>query len=163
MSKTLNDLIHAAEQGDADAQYCLGHIYDNGDVVPRDEEAAVKWYTKAAEQGHVEAHYNLGWILIEEGGVLQDNEAALKWWTLAAELGDNRTPYLLGVMYDLGEAVPQDYVLAFMWFSIATRGTVRKNRSMDNRDTVAKKMTPAEIKEAKSLTTKWMKKYRSMK
>ncbi len=163
MSKTLNDLIHAAEQGDADAQCCLGYIYDNGAVVPRDEDAAVKWYTKAAEQGHVEAHYSLGWMLIEEGGVLQDNEAALKWWTRAAELGDTRTPYLLGCMYDCGEGVPQDYVLAHMWFSIATRGTVRQNRSLDKRDTVAKKMTPAEIKEAKKLARDWMKKYRSMK
>lgn len=62
MSKTLNDLIHAAEQGDADAQCCLGYIYDNGAVVPRDEDAAVKWYTKAAEQGHAVAQYRLGWL-----------------------------------------------------------------------------------------------------
>ncbi len=155
--------VRAAELGNAQAQYELGRLYDNGKEVLQDEEAALKLYTAAAEQGHVEAHYSLGWMLIEEGGVLQDNEAALKWWTRAAELGDTRTPYLLGCMYALGEAVPQNNVLAFMWFSIATRGTVMKNQSMYNRDTVAKKMTPAQIKEAKSLATKWMKKYRSVK
>ncbi len=98
---------------------------------------------------------------------LQDNKAAVKWWTGAAELGDTRTAFLLGCMYARGARVPQDYVLAHMWFDIAAGDaagdTVRQNRSMDKRDSIAKKMTPAEIKEAKKLARDWMKKYRNVK
>ena len=45
----------AAEQGNVWAQYLLGIMYDNGDVVPQDDAVAVKWYRLAAEQGHVSA------------------------------------------------------------------------------------------------------------
>ena len=40
-----------AEQGNVDAQYGLGLIYDLGRDVPEDNTEAVKWYRKAAEQG----------------------------------------------------------------------------------------------------------------
>ena len=38
-----------AEQGDAVAQYILGLRYDNGEGVPQDYKAAVKWYSLAAD------------------------------------------------------------------------------------------------------------------
>ena len=40
-----------AEQGDAEAQYNLGVMYDNGQGVAQDYAEAVKWYRRAAEQG----------------------------------------------------------------------------------------------------------------
>ena len=49
-----------AEQGDANAQFSLGKIYDYGQGVPRNDKTAVKWYRLAAEQGHAEAQFNLG-------------------------------------------------------------------------------------------------------
>jgi uncharacterized protein len=42
----------AAEQGNANAQYNLGVMYDNGDGVVQDYAEAVKWYRLAAEQGN---------------------------------------------------------------------------------------------------------------
>ena len=50
----------AAEQGNADAQYNLGVMYDNGRGVPQDDKTAVKWYRLAAEQGDASAQSNLG-------------------------------------------------------------------------------------------------------
>ena len=50
----------AAEQGDADAQFNLGDMYEKGDFVPKNDVEAVKFYKKAAEQGHVKAQFNLG-------------------------------------------------------------------------------------------------------
>ena len=49
-----------AEQGDVDAQFNLGYMYNNGEGVPENDKTAVKWYTKAAEQGHASAQTNLG-------------------------------------------------------------------------------------------------------
>ena len=42
----------AAEQGDVEAQYNLGLMYEFGDGVEEDFDQAVKWFEKAAERGH---------------------------------------------------------------------------------------------------------------
>ena len=49
----------AAELGDAAAQYNLGWMYDNGEVVSQDKAEAVRWYRKAAEQGDEQAQARL--------------------------------------------------------------------------------------------------------
>jgi uncharacterized protein len=40
-----------AEQGNADAQYHLGHMYFVGQGIPQDYAEALKWYRLAADQG----------------------------------------------------------------------------------------------------------------
>ena len=54
------EIQRAAEQGDADAQFRLGKMYDMALGVPRDEKKAVYWYSKAAEQEHAGAQFELG-------------------------------------------------------------------------------------------------------
>ena len=49
------ELMHAAEQGDAEAQFQLAECYFFGDGIEEDEEEARKWYQKAADQGNEEA------------------------------------------------------------------------------------------------------------
>jgi TPR repeat protein len=48
-----------AKQGNADAQYNLGYMYQKGLGVPQDDKTAVKWYTLAAERGNANARTNL--------------------------------------------------------------------------------------------------------
>ena len=57
-----------AEQGDADAQFELGGMYDEGKDVPQDDAESAKWFRKAAEQGHVKAQYNLG-LMYQSGQI----------------------------------------------------------------------------------------------
>ena len=40
-----------AEQGNADAQFNLGGMYDSAEGVPYDYAEVAKWYRKAADQG----------------------------------------------------------------------------------------------------------------
>ena len=49
-----------AEQGDAQAQYNLGMMYESGKGVAGDSAEAVKWYRRAAERGYLEAQLRLG-------------------------------------------------------------------------------------------------------
>ena len=51
---------HAAEQGDADAQYNLKVAYGTGEGVAQDDAEAVRWYRLAAEQGNAGAQLALG-------------------------------------------------------------------------------------------------------
>jgi uncharacterized protein len=94
----LKEFAALAEQGDADVQFILAIMYDNGEGVPQDYKQAVKWYTKAAEQGNAKAQHNLGVMYDNGQGVPQDYKQAVKWYTKAAEQGDARAQYNRGVI-----------------------------------------------------------------
>ena len=77
----------AAKQGNADAQYKLGVMYENGQGVEQDYRRAAQWYEKAALQGHAQAQYQLGNLYLEGLGVAEDMDAAETWWQHAAAQG----------------------------------------------------------------------------
>ena len=125
-----------AEQGDANAQYNLGVLYDyrrntsdyrDGKLhvkgLPENEnqsaETAMKWYRLAAEQGYAPAQNNLGRMYYEGQGVPEDNKTALKWYRLAVEKGYAEAQYNLGKMYQKGNGVPKDYKTALKWYRLA--------------------------------------------
>lgn len=107
-----------AEAGNAEAQYGLGHLYDNVffDKVPQDPSEALKWFRKAAEQGHARAQNTLGGIYRTGRGVLRDYAEALKWYRKAADQGNADAEVSLGRMYFSGEGVPKDHAEALKWF-----------------------------------------------
>ena len=82
-TKTQADLIKAAEQGDAVAQFNLGVMYYGGEGVPQDYEEALRWYKLAAEQGYAVAQGNLGSSYSKGEGVTQDYVLAHMWYNLA--------------------------------------------------------------------------------
>ena len=80
----LRELRPLANQGNAEAQFNLGVMYDKGEGVPQDDTEAVKWYRKAAEQGYAEAQYSLGLMYVKGWGVPQDHVRTHMWFNLAA-------------------------------------------------------------------------------
>ena len=73
-------LSKAAAQGDPQAEYLLGFMYENGLYVARNVSRAVKWYKKSAQKGDVLAQYNLALIYKEgKGGVAKNMKEAFKW------------------------------------------------------------------------------------
>lgn len=97
----LREFRPMAEQGDADAQYYLGRMYDLGHGIPEDDGEAVKWLRRAVEHGHVSAQNHLG------EGVLEDDAEAVKLFRMAAEKGHAKGQNHLGIMYDWGADVSQ--------------------------------------------------------
>jgi TPR repeat protein len=64
----------------------------------------------------------------------------------------------LGDMYRQGQGVPQDYVQAHKWYNLAA--TIYTNTEVHRdaakaRDSLAKRMTPAQIAEAQRLAREW--------
>ena len=146
-----------AEQGMAEAQYRLGMIYDFGQGVPQDSKTAVKWYTLAAEQGVASAQYMLASSYKNGEGIYQDYKTAVKWYTLAAEQGDAGAQYNLGLMYAKGQGVLQNYIYAHMWWNIVASNSTHGNKdAVENRDIVAKRMTPSQIEKAQDLARECM-------
>src|SRR5229473_7897999 len=48
----LPELLPAAQDGEVVAQFILGVMYDVGQYVAVDKQAAAGWYKQAADQGH---------------------------------------------------------------------------------------------------------------
>jgi hypothetical protein len=93
---TINGLLSKAREGDADSQFCLGYCYQSGEVVKKNIDEAIRWYTFAAMQGHVDAQHNLGCIYMKGEGVPRDYEQAYTWAVLAAGNGNNQLMKMLG-------------------------------------------------------------------
>jgi len=126
--------------------------------VPQDFTKALKWYQKAAEQGLAFAQYNLGVRYHQgQGGVPQDFTEAVKWYQKAAEQGLAFAQYSLGLMYANGQGVPRDYVDAHRWFNLSASGSQGRSHknSVHNRDKIEKKITPAQLAEAKKRAREW--------
>ena len=147
-----------AENGDAIAQYYLGDLYDKGRGVPQDYAEATKWYRRSAEQGFSLAQHLLGFMYLQGHGVPQDYAEALKWIRRAAEQGHELAQSNLGFAYRDGEGVPQDYVQAHMWLNLAAaqaKLVAGRNIAGEARDSIAAKMSPAQIAEAQRLAREW--------
>jgi TPR repeat protein len=116
LSADIKALRKQAEAGDAEAQFNIGSMYENGSGVKQDYAEAAKWYRKAAERGEARAQYNLG-IMNQNGwGVPQDYTEAVKWYRKAAMQGAASAQYNLGFMYLNGQGVPQNYAEAAKWY-----------------------------------------------
>lgn len=77
-----------ADDGNADAQYKMGRIYEEGLVGElEDYKEAGKWYLKAAEKGHAQAQYKMGTLYTLGKGVPKDRLEAAKWFGKAAKQG----------------------------------------------------------------------------
>lgn len=143
-----------AEGGDADGQFGMGLLHDNGFGVALDSLQAAEWYQAAAAQGHGEAQCNLA-VMYENGwGVPQSDEAAFKWYSLAAEQGIMPAQYSLGKMYKSGFGVAKDNVLAHKWLTIAYE--MGNNNARFKRDTLESKMSVEDIAKSDALALEWL-------
>jgi TPR repeat protein len=95
-------LQHAAEQGNAGAQYNLALLYEEGRGVPQSMGEAWRWYAKAAEQGHPEAQNNLGRLYATGQGVPADVQRAAYWYEKAADQGNVEAENNLADAYRAG-------------------------------------------------------------
>lgn len=115
-------LVPLAEGGDAQAQYALGRLYQQGRGVATDAQAAAGWYAKAAGKGHAAARYRLGKLYEIGESVKQDYFRASEWYRLAADIGNHaEAQFALGELYFNGRGVSHDYGVAVKWYMKAAR------------------------------------------
>ena len=119
----LEQLLHAAAQGDPDAQFQLAEYcfksYEEGDGGEKALAEAVKWYQKAAGNGSAGAQFEIGWCYQEGRGVEEDPEKAVSWYRIAAEQGYPEAQYWLGWCCQYGKGVEEDREEAVKWFRAA--------------------------------------------
>lgn len=143
-----------AQGGNAIAELALAGFYAGGDGVPQDLRQAVYWYQKSAAQGNAAAMSKLGDAYLTGNGVAQDYGQAASWFGRAASAGDPWSLTKLGSLYEAGEGVAQDDVTAYQWYDVAAaKGDAH---AAELRDTLAQKMTAAQIAEAKKRSSEWL-------
>ncbi len=79
----LNKFRPLAEQGNTEAQFSMGTLYDFGQGVPQDYKEAMRWYGLAAEKEYAQAQHHLGMMHKLGQGILPDNVLAYAWFSLA--------------------------------------------------------------------------------
>jgi len=147
-----------AEQGFTAAQFNLGQLYANGQGVPQDYVQARQWWEKAAVQGDVEAATNLGTLYLNGQGGVQDDQKAVDWFRRSATHGNARALTNLGLMYERGRGVPQDFVMAHKWYILGAANGDKLGAEL--RDALAKRMTPAQIFQARQRALEWKPKFK---
>lgn len=100
--------MHAAELGDARAQWQVGMQYLNGDRVEPNEETAFSWVKKSAEQDYLNGLISFAVMNALGQGTDIDLAASFSAYETAASLGSGHAIRSLGSMYCAGEAPKTD-------------------------------------------------------
>jgi TPR repeat protein len=118
---------------------------------PDDAVAALRELKPLAEQGNAQAQFSLGSLYYQGWGVPQDYREAVGWLRKAAEQGHRFSQSMLGTLFAEGVqgVVEKDQPQALMWFIFAAAGG--DVEALEFRDSLASRMTPAQIAEAQSL------------
>jgi hypothetical protein len=100
--------LQEATQGNNNAQYDVGSMYQNGRGVKANRSKAVEWYEKAAAQANKQS--------ISRLGLMRANEDRFVKTLSRAEKGDPESQYMLGDMYTKGVGVGTDSSQAIEWY-----------------------------------------------
>jgi TPR repeat protein len=73
------DLLIEAENGNAEIQFQVATIYDQGKLVPLDFNKALGWYKRSAQNNYEEAQFMMGYFYCRGIGVPKDNKIANDW------------------------------------------------------------------------------------
>jgi len=144
----------AAINGNLDAKYAMGVLYEKGEGIKIDYVRAIKWYYSAASKGHINAQFNLANMYAKGAGVEQNQRMAVKWYVRAANQGDAVAQYNLANRYALGNGISQDLMESYKWYTIAKEGGIAEAEK--GRKNLEKSMADADVKKARVMAHEWL-------
>jgi len=98
-SRSSQLLSPLADAGNADAQYRMAIMMQNGLGMTENEMQAFKYMREAAQSGHALAQHGLGFMYLEGECVDKNPSKAVEWFTKAAEQGLVGSQTTLAMMY----------------------------------------------------------------
>ena len=122
--------------------------YDAGDYA-----SALRIWTALAGRGDAVAETAIAGMYLGGNGVDRDFALAARWYRRAAGRGNPVAQLNLGDMFARGLGVARDDRRAYMWLSLAA-GQGR-DWAGARRAEIARRMTAAEIAEAREMTRRW--------
>lgn len=116
------EMLRAAECGDAEAQYLIGCLYlENADHHEVILDEAARWLSLASEQGDGYAEYELALMYLSGTGVHKNEEKAEKLLRAAADQGLSHAQNLLGEFWEHGFAGRSSSKEAVSWYAKAAK------------------------------------------
>jgi len=112
--------VKLAEQGNAEAQYIVGEMYEKGAGVTKNKAQALIWFEKSAAQGHKKSGYKLLFLEIQSNGLNDYTKTQLGGLRKEAASGSADAQYFLGKMYAAGVGMPKSLNHALTWLNKAT-------------------------------------------
>ena len=112
----------SAAEGDPEAIYKLGVMYESGDGVVQDHKAAFEYFKSAAEKDHEDAWVNLGIEYLLGQGTDKDLKEANRWIGKAAKAEIPTAQMIMGDIYQNGWGVPASDDTASYWYEKASLG-----------------------------------------
>ncbi|MGN0485252.1 MAG: tetratricopeptide repeat protein [Lachnospiraceae bacterium] len=88
--------INAADLGHPGAQYNLGCLYYNGQIIQQSDKHAAYRFYQAACHGYAPAQDSLAYMYWNGRGVAENRDAAIELWEIAADQGYAQAQYELG-------------------------------------------------------------------
>lgn len=152
----LKRLSPLAKQGNAEAEYYLGKMYQSGQGVLKDPAEARKLFREAANQGNAGAQFFMGApSLLRHRNVSR----GMMWMKLSAEQGNQDAQLLLGQTYLRGipGKVKTNYIQADMWLRLAARNNLPFYKLQLKSAEAG--MNPLIIARAKALAAAWKPKH----
>src|SRR5690606_6846367 len=120
-------------------------MYEKGDGVKRDPQAARRLYLNAARKGHAKAMHNLAVLYAEGINGAPDYTVAAEWFRKAASYGVADSQYNLAILYARSIGVEADLGQSYRWFALAAASGDAD--AAKKRDQIAARLDPAELAE----------------
>ena len=108
-----------AKQGNPEAQFKVGEMYEIGIGVERNKREAIYWTTRSANQRHETARFKLLYWDLEKEGLNDENKPRLEELNEKAKQGNAQAQYYLGKMYARGVGINQNPDVAIGWLNKA--------------------------------------------
>jgi hypothetical protein len=103
--------------------------------------------------------FELGYMYQTGVGIPQNYSLAIDWYFKACAKGSPEAKYNLGMMYMKGYGVLQNYTIAHALYNMASANGIKDAARI--RDTLARKMTNAQIEKVQILANDWIKNWPS--
>jgi len=108
-----------AKQGNAEAQFKVGEMYETGLGVDKDKREAKYWITRSANQNHEAARFKLLYWDMEKRGLNSENKIKVEELNIKAKQGNAQAQYYLGKMYANGVGIQKNPDVAIDWLNKA--------------------------------------------
>jgi uncharacterized protein len=109
-------LLPFAQAGDAEAQFYVGTMYEEGRGFPKNTALALDWYLKSANQGYESAQTQLAYIYEKGDIVKQDHNKAFFWMSKASIVSSQFSLMGMGRYYESGIGVAANKQTALSWY-----------------------------------------------
>ena len=110
------EMMALAGEGNPEAAYYMGKMYQEGLGVDADVEKALKYYEQADKGYYAEAAVQLGKMALTGEGMSENKDLGIQYLKKAAYAGNGNAMYELGNLYEKGEGVEKNYTYAFGFF-----------------------------------------------